>query len=90
MKLEPPYKQYEGKWLSSDQGAIVTPIYFIAKFLSSEQSDSYEIPIVNFLVVNWKGFSDLAWFVENTQIQDKVNIEKYRAVIKGTFDGRYQ
>jgi hypothetical protein len=84
MKLEPPYKQYEGMWLS---GTSNSPFYFVAKFLHSEIPKGYTMPVIEFLVVSkGDGASHLSWFPEPSEIYKFESEEKHRAVIRNVFE----
>ncbi len=87
MKLEAPYKQYEGKWLSN-RGGSQNPNYYIAKFIEIEAS-SAKWPILLFLVVNEHGISELSWLVEPSFIHEYASSEKHQEIIRGVFKGFY-
>ena len=84
MKLEPPYKQYEGSWLS---GAKNSPVYFIAKFLRVTKDTPDSFPVIEFLVVaRHTGISELAWFPEPSFLSKFKDFFQRRDVIKWVFE----
>jgi len=82
MKLEPPYKQYEGSWLS---GALNSPVYFIAKFFRATKDTPDSLPVIEFLVVTRNGISTLAWFPEPSFVSKFKDSFQQLDVIKWVF-----
>jgi hypothetical protein len=89
MTLREPYKQYEGKWLSSGGGALKTPIYYIVKFIEIIEVHEDGTPSLSFLVVNEHGISNLSCFPEPSFIHEHVSVEKHHEIIIGIFKGFY-
>lgn len=88
MTLKPPYKQYEGKWLSQ-WPEITSPLYFIAKFVEVIKVYEDGTPILLLLVVNEYGISNLNWSPEPSFIYENVSSEKRHEIIIGAFKGFY-